>query len=276
MSEAVDQQGFIYVPRKIIIISLIVHVTLPMLYLGVVGLEKLGIKLFPASKNPVEVYQNFIQVDMVALPDELMNQKVDIDPTLPIVEKASSAQEQVAAQEEADAMHLAEEKAAAEKAKAEKEKKATEAAEKKAKIEKEKALKAMEREAEKENALKGLKEKAGEKGRQKISGNLLSKGTAMSGKVGTAKDRYSALVAMKIRENFNIFPWQKKKGLATNVYIEITAQGRIKEKKLMKQSRDPVFDAAVLQAIEASQPLPVPEDMSLVSDGIQLEFRPEN
>ncbi len=284
MSEAVQQEtGFIYVPRYFIIVSLVVHVAFPLFYGGVVVLEKFGIKLFSDKKaNTIEIYQNFIQVDMVGLPDQLMNERTDVDPTLPIVDKAAQAQEkaeaEAAAKDEADAMHMAEEKAKEEKAKAAKKEadEKTAVAEKKAKADKEKALKQMEREAAKEAALKGLKDTGSQKGRKAIAGNLKSQGTAMSGNVGTAKDRYAALVAMKIREHFNLYQWQKKKGLSTVVQIEITAQGRIKEKRLMKQSRDPVYDAAVMQAVEASQPLPVPDDMSLVSDGITLEFKPEN
>ncbi len=277
MSEVTEHQ-FVYVPRKIIFWSTLIHASIPALLLINIGLEKLGISLFPKNRNnTTEVYQNFIQVDVVALPDELMNQRSEVDSTLPLVENPSTAPEAVKNVEDPEAMHLEEERLAAEAKKRAVDAKFAADSEKKAKAEKEKALKQMQREAEKEAALKSLKENSSaQKGRGKIAGNLMSKGTAMSGKVGTAKDRYSALVAQKIREHFNIFPWQKKKGLAASVYIEINSMGRIREKRLMKVSRDPVFDAAVLQAVEESQPLPVPEDMSLVSDGITLEFRPEN
>src|SRR5688572_23193927 len=119
MNEVIDQR-FIDVPRYFLVISLAVHLSLPLFYGGVVMLEKMGIKLFSGNKaNQIEIYQNFIQVDMVGLPDELMNQRTDVEPTLPIVDKAAQAAEQAAAQkaqEEADAMRFAEEKAAAEKA----------------------------------------------------------------------------------------------------------------------------------------------------------------
>lgn len=277
MSEATEQQ-FIYVPRKILIWSAVIHACVPLLLVLNVGLEKLGISIFGKRNNPIEVYQNFIQVDVVGLPDELMNQRTEVDSTLPLVENPSTAPEPAKAAEDPEAMHLEEERKQAEAAAKKKAEEAKVAAEeKKAKAEKEKALKQMQREAEKEAALKSLKENSAQgKGRAKISGNLLSKGTAMSGKVGSAKDQYSAMVAARIREHFNIFPWQKKKGLSTSVFIEINSMGRIREKRIMKASRDPVYDASVLQAIEESQPLPVPADMSLVSDGITLVFTPEN
>ena len=279
MSETAEQNfsGFVYVPRYFIIASLVVHICVPVFYGGVVLLEKFGINIFPKKTNPMEVYQNFIQVDMVGLPDELISQRTDVDPTAPIVENAAQAPEktEAAIKEDADAMHMAEEKAKEEKAKAAK-KDADEKAEKKAKIEKEKALRQMEKEAAKEAALKGLKEAGSQKGRKAISGNLKSQGTAMSGAVGTAKDRYSALVAMKIREHFSVYQWQKKKGISAVVQIEINSKGFVTAKRLMKASGVSVYDAAVLQAVQESQPLPVPDDMSLVSDGITLEFKPEN
>ncbi len=280
MSEAVEQNvsGFVYVPRYFIIASLVVHVCVPLFYGGVVLLEKFGINIFPKKHNPMEVYQNFIQVDIVGLPDELSSQRTDVDPTLPVVDKAAQAHEkaELAAKEEADAMHLAEEKAKEAKVKAAKKEIEEKAAEKKAKVEKDKALKQMEKEAAKEAALKGLKETGTQKGRKAISGNLKSQGTAMSGAVGTARDRYAALVGARVRQHFSLYQWQQKKGLSTVVQIEINAKGYVTAKRVMKQARDPVYDAAVLQAIEASQPLPVPEDMALVSDGITLEFKPEN
>ena len=278
VSEAAEQQ-FIYVPRKILVGSLIAHACVPVLLLVNVGLEKLGISIFGKRAPSIEVYQNFIQVDVVGLPDELMNQRTDVDSTLPLVEKPATAEEPGKAAEDPEAMQLEEEKKLAEanaKKKVE-EAKVAAAEEKKAKADKDKALKQMQREADKEAALKSLKDNSAQaKGRGKISGNLLSKGTAMTGRVGSAKDQYSAMVAQAIRKHFNIYQWQKKKGLSASVYIEINAMGRVRETRLMKASRDPVFDAAVLQAVQESQPLPVPEDMSLVSDGITLEFRPEN
>jgi TonB family protein len=93
--------------------------------------------------------------------------------------------------------------------------------------------------------------------------------------IGTAKERYTGLVHEAIKEHFNIFAWQKKKNLLTLVRIDIFATGRVRGKTILKPSGDPVYDRAVLRAIDAAQPLPIPEDMSVVSDGIVVEFKPE-
>ncbi len=303
MSEALNQK-FVYIPRSALIASLCLHIAFPVAWLIDKGLEKLGLHLIPQSKkiSTKDLYQNYIQVDVVALPDQLMNDRTSVDTTQPIVEKAAVAPE--LKPETKDAMKEPETKAEAEKKAAEekemseqaaKEKKKQEAKkkedEKKLAKEKEKekkkddektrkkaeaeAMKKVQEQADREAALKGLA-KSGKKGRGKLAGNKTSKGTAMSGMIGTAKDAYTAQVAQKIREHFNIFPWQKKKNLSASVYIEIFPNGRLKEKKLMKASKDSVYDAAVLQAVEESQPLPIPEDMGLVADGITLEFKPEN
>ncbi len=280
------------VPRAAIYLSLAFHLALPVGFLIVKGLDKLGLHLFSDKKtvNLKEMYQSYIQVDVVALPDQLMNERTNIDTTAPIVDKTETKPvveenkqdptTMTDPEEAAKAEAVKKEAEMAEKKKAEEKKKQAEA-EKAAKEKKDaekakkEALKKAQQEADREAALKGLA-KDGKKGRQKLSGNKLSKGTAMSGNIGTAKEAYTASVAQKIREHFNIFPWQKKKNLVTVVYIEINPNGRLKSKKLMKGSKDSVYDAAVLQAIEESQPLPIPEDMSLVADGLTLEFKPEN
>jgi colicin import membrane protein len=235
------------------------------------------------KKLDKDLYQNFIQVDVVALPDQLISDKTKPDTTLPIVDKPQSSKEEVKPDKEDPVLEAKEEAA---KAKAEMEAKrqadikkkeeikATQ--EKKRKAEQEKALKRLQQEADREAALKTLaKNQDGKKGRQKLAGNILSKGTAATGKVGTAKDQYTALVAKAISDHFNYFPWQKKKNLVAYVYLEIYKTGRLKFRKVVKGSVDPTFDSAVLQAVDESQPLPVPEDLSVISDGITIEFKPE-
>jgi TonB family protein len=69
--------------------------------------------------------------------------------------------------------------------------------------------------------------------------------------------------------------WQQKKGaLVADIYLEVYPNGRVKARRVVKASSDPLFDSAVLQAIDASQPLPVPEDISLLKEGFQITFKP--
>ena len=76
-------------------------------------------------------------------------------------------------------------------------------------------------------------------------------------------------------ENLNLYQWQKKRKIEAVVFLRIFPNGRIRERKIVKASTDSTYNASVLQAIDASQPLPVPDEPSLYDEGINLVFRPE-
>ena len=136
------------------------------------------------------------------------------------------------------------------KAKAEKERKDKEHAER------EKALKQIEADAKRDAALKDLAEKGS---RGKLKGNILSKGTSSKGLIGTAKDRYISRIAKKLKDNFSVYTYQKKKGLVGVVFLKVDAQGRLKVKRIVQRSKDHTFDSALLLAVDASAPVwPVP------------------
>lgn len=281
MSAGFLDNGFFKLPPASIILSLVLHALLPLLFLSLSYLADQGLIPFMSPRKiDKNLYQNFIQVDVVALPDVLINEKKRVDMSLPVVETPATAPEEIKATTPEETMTDPEvsKKEAEEALKKEREKKA--AAERllkeKQRIEEQnKALKRIQEEAAREAALKSLAAKEGKAGRKKQSGNLLSKGTATSGMIGTAKERYTGLVHEAIKEHFNIFPWQKKKKLSTVVRIDIFATGRVRGKTIVKRSGDPIYDSAVLRAIDAAQPLPIPEDMAIVSDGIVVEFTPE-
>ena len=78
-----------------------------------------------------------------------------------------------------------------------------------------------------------------------------------------------------IRKHFNIYLWQQKKAaLTADIYLEVYPTGKVKLRRVVKASADPLFDSAVLQAIDASQPLPVPDDISVLKEGFQITFKP--
>jgi TonB family protein len=293
-SDALNQR-FLYVPRSALYASLAVHFGVLIAFITVQVLDHFNIHLF-ARKPPVkEMYQEYIQVDVVGLPQNLVKDIDKTDASLPVVDKPMKTTEENdqpkpappppatmetpgdkaqkdkeealkdAAKKQADAQKKKDEEDAAHKAKEKKD----------AQVARQKALKKLKDEASREAALKALSEKKGKAGRAKIAGNLLSKGTATTGMIGDARDRYGALVTQKIREHFNIFTWQKKKGLVAVVYIEIYPTGRVRQSKILKRSIDPTYDSAVLEAIDEAQPLPVPDDLSILDGGLTVEFRPE-
>ncbi len=270
---------FLHTPKIFLYLSLAFHLCIPLFFGTMVLMEKFGWGILGPRQTRKEVYQEFIQVDVVGLPDQLLGAD-DVDTSLPMKDKAvppavaetppetkgedtGKAQEQIMA--ELEAKHQAE----VTKAKAEKAEKDRKDKERK---ERESALKQIEADAKREAALKDL---AGAGSRGKLKGNVLSKGTSAKGLIGTAKDRYISLIAQRIKKNFNIFAWQTKKGLVGYVFLKVTPQGKVKEKRILKRSKDQSFDSALLQAVEDSAPYPIPDDESVLNEGITIEFHPD-
>src|SRR4051812_46825311 len=96
MSTDVLNQRFLFVPRPALVASLVLHLGVPFAFLLYSGLKSLGIEIFPKEKKPqITDYQNYIQVDMVALPDQLVSQQFSVDTSKPIVDKVAKAEEVV-------------------------------------------------------------------------------------------------------------------------------------------------------------------------------------
>lgn len=269
-SNAINQQ-FVFIPRAALVASIILHLMIPTSWVTVKILEALGIQIFP-NTHIKDVYQEYVQVDLVGLPDIAIKDLEKLDPSMP--EVANPAETLKAEEDkEDDTMALESAKKAIEKEQAEKEAKAKKLA--KEEEEKKRALKQIEEEFKRDQALKALA-KEGEKGRTKLKGNILSKGTAVVGNIGTPKDQFTAIVMAKIKERFYIMPSQRDRGLNNTVHLELYPTGRVRSKKFIKPSMDPLFDSAVMQAIDDAQPLPIPEDLSLIQGGITVTFRAED
>jgi TonB family protein len=253
MSSQTSTYKFIFIPRSALVASVILHLCFPVGFLTLKVLEYFNIQVFPPNRKVHEVYQDYVQVDMVALPDIPIKDLDKVDVTAPVEDKVAEA-----AKAEEDAMLLEA------KQKLEQEIKVKEDAKKK-------ALAKLEEEAKREAALKALAQD-GKRGRKKLKGNLLSQGAATSGNIGTPKDRYDSLIQAKIKERFIILPNQANRGLVAIVHIEIFPTGRVREKRLEKLSGDNMYDSTVMQAIDEAQPLPVPEDLSLLRGGITITF----
>lgn len=251
-------------PKKAFLFSLALHLFLFVFLLTFSTDQGTALLRMLIGGKKLEVTaQSFIQVDVVGLPDELINQKVN--PLLPEVSEPSSKtmdKPTPAAAEKSDLM---------EEAKISKEKQKKELERKKAE---DKALQLAKQEAEREQALKGLQNKMGKKGRSKIKGNMLSEGTASSGMIGTAKDKYIGVLTESIKQQFNVFSWQQKKDLVAEVQLALMPNGRVRWRKITKPSRDVMYDSAVLQAIDDAQPFPVPEDKGLLQEEITINFKP--
>lgn len=280
-SEALNQK-FLYIPKSALVASGILHGCALLFFVTVQILDHFGIHLFAKPLiSTTAIYQDFIQVDVVALPDQMFGEQFDM--SQPVVENPAKAiepvpdantPEAVTAEDMVEQDAMAEKKAAEEKAKKKEAQIAKEKAEAQKK-EQEKALKRLQEEASREAALKSLAQKSGAKGRGQLKGNKVSQGTSTSGMIGSTSDRYGALVKQAIQQHFSIYAWQKKKALVAVVSIKIFPNGRVRDRRLVKASPDSTFNSSVLQAIDAAQPLPIPDDLALLNDGITLEFRPQ-
>ena len=298
-SEELNQR-FFYTPKLFVFLSILLHVFIVASFVSVIALDKLNFTPFGKRRNPgKEYYQEFIQVDVVALPDMLMGAKPSmVDATLPVVDKPRVEEAQtkpnvideqskdkimpeiaaLEAQKKQEELKQLEKQKQQEALKKAEEKKAAALHEKKEseKKEREAALKRLAEEASREAALKSLaKDQKGRHGRLALKGNILAKGTSSRGKIGNAQDRYEALLEQKIRQHFNVYEWQQKKGLVAVVNIKLYPTGYVTEKQVVKPSADPLYDSAVLQAVDEAQPLPVPDDFSLPAQGINIEFHPD-
>lgn len=268
---------FLDIPFSSILLSFAIHLMIPLSILTVKGLDSLGIHLFPKKTVIKDAYQSFIQVDVVALPDQAINEKFDFDPTLSPVENVKTESDETTPDKPDDTLQLkeeAEEKAAKQKATEEMAMKKRKEEEKKRLADQEKALKKLQAEAKREQALKALQDKSGKKGRQKVGGNILSQGTSTKGMIGTASDRYTALLTESIKKHFNIYLWQSKKNLEASVEFELFPTGRIRKRKIAKSSGDSSYDSAILKALDDSQPLPLPDDPLLIEQEYHITFRP--
>ncbi len=265
MSSSSTTQSFVNIPLSSVLISVGAHLAVLM---GLLSLHVMDDFSFFKKKEMKEPYQSFIQVDVVALPDELLKNIPNVDMSQPIVDKPVVPIEKPKnLSTPADLMKISDKKAAKEESDRKTRKEILE--------QQTKALKKLQEEANREEALKNLTAKEGKRGRSKLAGNKLSQGNSAVGMIGTASDQYRALVSDAIRKHFNIYLWQQKRGtLLADIYLEVYPNGRVKSRKVVKASTDPLFDSAVLQAIDTSQPLPVPEDISLLKEGFQITFKP--
>lgn len=283
------EERFIYIPRFALIVSLLIHLSFPLLIGGVHLMEKSGFRFLPHRKAQKDVYQTFIQVDIVALPEQLINQKPVIDPTLPAVDNPAvvpratpprlthieETKEDLLVPDAEEQRRAEERKKAGEKKMAAEEKMAADRKEKQRRADEKTVLKRLEEEVNREQAIKALA-KAGEAfvGRPKISGNVISQGTSTKGSIGTDALAYGALVRQRIRDCFDVYEWQTKKELVTGIHFDILPSGRVINLFIIKPSQDSLYDSAVKKAVIECQPYPLPADSSIVEGGFTVTFKP--
>ena len=107
------------------------------------------------------------------------------------------------------------------------------------------------------------------------SENGSAAGDLSSNKINKLQN-YGQLLQQKIRQNYRLTNQNLGINLVAVVRIWINNNGKITQIKLVKNSKNILFDRQLLAAVKRSSPLPVPPPSlnSLLKQGIDIEFRP--
>ena len=110
MSQHTLDDKFLELPSSALTVSLVLHGMLIFCVVSVKVLDKMGVEIFKKKEDVSQkMYQSFIQVDVVGLPQQLINEKPSLDTTMPIVEKPKVTKEEVDKKSHEDEMKLARE-----------------------------------------------------------------------------------------------------------------------------------------------------------------------
>lgn len=133
-------------------------------------------------------------------------------------------------------------------------------------------------------ALEALEKIKQEVGKEKVAkakpadvvlGNKVNAGNALTGLEKLDYDRYFDEMETKVRSNWNIPQWLADREFSAQVQVLIDERGYVIKKVLRKSSNNEIFDAKVMEAIDASSPLPAPPQRLrgvLSTSGVMLNF----
>ena len=111
---------------------------------------------------------------------------------------------------------------------------------------------------------------------EKIKGNKLSAGASRSGHSAESLEaNYLEVLRERIADHWFLPPWLARQNLSSLVRIQIDSHGRMKSHQIERASGSEPFDQAVNQALDQSQPFPIPPEElqhSLVTRGISVGF----
>jgi colicin import membrane protein len=210
-------------------------------------------------------YESAVRVDLVALPDKVMPDKLaPPGPAAPSEPKKEAKKEPV---KEAKPEPKPAPKAVV-KAPKTKDVKDPEAInlskekKQKAAMEKLKAMSALEEiqaEAEKENKkIAGVGKPSAPS--TQVKGNILSPGTELTGLSKLQHDNYLALLDQQIKRNWSLPSWLAKKPLRAQVRIHLDDKGKVIRREIALSSGNSSYDDQALEAIDRSAPFPPPPE----------------
>lgn len=118
-------------------------------------------------------------------------------------------------------------------------------------------------------------EKKSDKPATQVRGNQVNAGNSLTGLDKIEFDRYFDDLHQKVLGNWSIPQWLADAPLKAQVQILVDEKGVIFKKTMVKASGNPIFDAKVMEALDASSPLPAPPvrlQGKLSTSGIILNF----
>lgn len=95
---------------------------------------------------------------------------------------------------------------------------------------------------------------------QQFKGNVISKGSELSGLARLEHDDYSTQVGVKVRSFFSLPEYLINQKLQARVRVRIQENGQLISAELVRSSGNPRFDEAALQAVQGALPLPAPPE----------------
>ncbi|MCO5143729.1 MAG: TonB family protein [Oligoflexia bacterium] len=218
--------------------------------------------------------QPTVQLDLVALPDQLKNQETKtVDITLPVKDAPPPKQE--VAESEPDEKEME----APEKREKEVQKEAQSVLERIRKA----AAKKPEPPKPKRNTVdnKDLKKREEdlkrfeEAYRSALKGNQINQGTSATGALEQTINAYAGHITDRLRNNWSLPVWLQDQGLRAVVRIYIDGKGNLVRYQFMQSSNNDAFDDNVKSAINRSAPFaPPPEELArpLRNSGMEVLF----
>lgn len=91
-----------------------------------------------------------------------------------------------------------------------------------------------------------------------VAGNKVSSGNSLTGLERIDFNQYLDEIKGKVNANLSIPQWLADTDLRAQVQVLIDERGYITKREIKKSSNNDVFDAKVIEAIDASSPLPAP------------------
>lgn len=255
--------------KRFFVVSLILHVVF--FALGFIG--------HLISPGTPEFFVPTVQVDMVALPDQVKSQTEQVlDKSLPVKEEPAPKEKAVekTAEKEPDKPKVVD----APKPDEMSLKRDRDAAAKKALERLREEMKKSQKDAQKKkleelaDQRKENQKRFEEAFRNALKGNQVNEGTSTSGVTEATKNAYIGVIQQTIRNNWGLPPYLQGRGLSAAVVVQINSGGAVVGFRFTKTSGSDAFDDYVKSAVQQSSPFPAPpEEMArTVRNGIGVRF----